>query len=58
MGDGLFRGHARHAGGLDFEHTAYALLIDRHGRQRVGFPFEQITSAQLLADIQALKAEP
>lgn len=57
-GDGTYRGRPRHAGGLDFEHSAYALLIDERGRQRVGFPFEQITSAQLLADLQALKAEP
>ena len=58
VGDGTFRGRPRHAGGLDFEHSAYALLIDRRGRQRVGFPYEQITSELLLADLQALKAEP
>jgi protein SCO1 len=57
VGDGRFRGRPRHAGGLDYEHSAYALLVDRHGRQRVGFPFEQITSDLLLADLQALKAE-
>jgi protein SCO1/2 len=58
VGDGTFRGRPRHAGGLDYEHSAYALLVDPRGRQRVGFPFEQITSDGLLADIQALKAEP
>jgi protein SCO1 len=57
-GDGNYRGHARHARGLDFEHSAYALLIDKHGRQRVGFPYEQITSELLLADLRTLKAEP
>jgi len=58
LGDGSFRGRPRHLAGLDFEHSAYALLIDKHGRQRVGFPYEQITSELLLADFQALKAEP
>jgi protein SCO1/2 len=58
VGDGSFRGRPRHVAGLDFEHSAYALLIDKHGRQRVGFPYEQITSELLLADFQALQAEP
>jgi protein SCO1 len=58
VGDGSFRGIARHDAGLDYEHSAYALLIDEHGRQRVGFPYEQITAELLLADLQALKAEP
>src|SRR3954447_18886207 len=40
--DEKFRGMPRHRD-LDFEHTAYVLLIDRQGRQRVGFPFEQLT---------------
>jgi protein SCO1/2 len=56
-GDGSFRGRPRHLAGLEFEHSAYALLIDKRGRQRVGFPYEQITSELLLADFQALKAE-
>jgi cytochrome oxidase Cu insertion factor (SCO1/SenC/PrrC family) len=57
VGDGSFRGRARHVAGLEFEHSAYALLIDKHGRQRVGFPYEQITSELLLTDLQMLKAE-
>jgi protein SCO1 len=57
VGDGSFRGRPRHGGGLDYEHSAYALLIDERGRQRVGFPYEQITSELLLADIRALQAE-
>jgi cytochrome oxidase Cu insertion factor (SCO1/SenC/PrrC family) len=57
VGDGGFRGRPRHVAGLDYEHSAYALLIDERGRQRVGFPFERITAAGLLADLQALKAE-
>jgi cytochrome oxidase Cu insertion factor (SCO1/SenC/PrrC family) len=57
LGDGSYRGHARHVNGLDYEHSAYALLIDKHGRQRVGYPYEQITSELLLSDVKALKAE-
>jgi protein SCO1/2 len=57
LGDGSFRGRPRHLAGLRFEHSAYALLIDERGRQRVGFPYEQITSELLLADLRALKAE-
>ena len=33
------------------------LLIDKRGRQRVGFPFEQVTSARLLHDVRLLQAE-
>jgi protein SCO1/2 len=57
VGDDAFRGRPRHKQGLDYEHSAYALLIDQRGRQRVGFPFEQITSDLLLTDIRMLKAE-
>jgi cytochrome oxidase Cu insertion factor (SCO1/SenC/PrrC family) len=55
--DGAYRGLPRHAGGLDYEHSAYALLIDKRGRQRVGFPYEQLTSDLLLTDLLTLKAE-
>jgi cytochrome oxidase Cu insertion factor (SCO1/SenC/PrrC family) len=57
VGDDTYRGRPRHASGLDYEHSAYALLIDERGRQRVGFPYERITAAGMLADLQALKAE-
>jgi cytochrome oxidase Cu insertion factor (SCO1/SenC/PrrC family) len=53
--DGRYRGHPRH-GSWDFEHTAYVLVIDKNGRQRVGFPFEQLTSETLAADIRTLGA--
>ncbi len=57
-GDLEFRGRARHRTGLDFEHSAYVMLIDKHGRQRVGIPFEQLTAKGLAADIRALQREP
>jgi protein SCO1/2 len=56
--DFAYRGHARHAAGLDFEHSAYVMLIDKHGRQRVGIPFEQLDVAGLAADLTALLREP
>jgi protein SCO1/2 len=56
--DFSYRGRARHEAGLDFEHSAYAMVIDKHGRQRVGIPFEQLDPAGLAADIEALRREP
>jgi protein SCO1/2 len=55
--DGFYRGRLRHGGYLSFEHSAYVLLIDKHGRQRVGFPFEQATSERILHDVRLLQAE-
>ena len=53
-----YRGHPRHHAGLDFEHSAYVMLIDKHGEQRVGIPFEQLTPRSLSADLKLLVAEP
>lgn len=53
-----YRGRARHAAGEEFEHSAYVLLIDKHGRQRVGFPFEQLKPQLLVRDMRSLLAEP
>ena len=53
-----YRGRPRHGGGADYEHSAYVLLVDKRGRQRVGFPFEQLSPDRLLRDIRQLKAEP
>ena len=52
-----YRGHARH-GSWDFEHSAYVLVIDKHGLHRVGIPFEQLTAKRLAEDIRLLSAEP
>jgi protein SCO1/2 len=56
--DFSYRGRSRHLQGLDFEHSAYVMLIDKHGRQRVGIPFEQMTVEGLVADFEALLREP
>jgi cytochrome oxidase Cu insertion factor (SCO1/SenC/PrrC family) len=53
-----YLGHARHAAGQDFEHSAYVMLIDKHGVQRVGIPFEALTPSSLAQDLRTLLAEP
>lgn len=42
----------------EFDHTAYVLLIDREGRQRIGFPVSKLTPEALAHDIAKLEAEP
>lgn len=44
--------------GQGFEHSAYVLLIDRRGRQRVAFPFDQLVPEALAHDIARLEREP
>jgi protein SCO1/2 len=41
-----------------FEHSAYVLLIDRRGRQRISFPVTQLTDRALAHDIARLEREP
>ena len=57
-GDLRYRGRARHQAGYDFEHSAYVMLIDKHGEQRLGIPFEQLDPASLAADLRVLRSEP
>jgi cytochrome oxidase Cu insertion factor (SCO1/SenC/PrrC family) len=52
-----YRGPTRHVAGTDWEHSAYVLLIDKHGVQRVGIPFEQVTTSSLARDVHTLAAE-
>jgi protein SCO1/2 len=42
--------------GQGFEHSAYVLLIDKTGRQRVSFPVAQLTDRALAHDIRRLEA--
>ena len=44
--------------GEEFDHSAYVLLIDRRGRQRIGFPVGQLTPEALAHDIAKLEREP
>ncbi len=56
-GDLQYRGRVRHAAGWDFEHSAYVLLIDKHGVQRLGIPFEELDAESLAGDIRVLRSE-
>jgi protein SCO1 len=53
--DFQYRGRPRHAAGTQYEHSAYVLLVDPYGEQRVGFPFEQLDPARLAQDIRLLR---
>jgi len=57
VGDLAYRGRARHVSGWDFEHSAYVMLIDKHGEQRLGIPFEALDANSLERDMRALLAE-
>src|SRR5919201_6052584 len=43
--------------GKGFEHTARVLVLDRHGRQRVAFPSEQLVDRDLAHDIRQLERQ-
>jgi protein SCO1/2 len=43
--------------GKGFDHSAYVLLIDKRGRQRIGFPVQELTPEGLAHDIGKLEAE-
>jgi len=55
--DLAYRGRARHIAGWDFEHSAYVMLVDKHGTQRLGIPFESLEPESLAHDIRTLLAE-
>jgi protein SCO1/2 len=39
------------------EHSAYVVLLDRRGRQRIGFPADKVTPEGLARDLRALGRE-
>jgi protein SCO1/2 len=43
--------------GRAFDHSAYVLLVDKRGRQRVSFPVAQLTPEALAHDLRRLLAE-
>jgi protein SCO1 len=43
--------------GKGFEHSAYVLVLDKRGRQRVSFPVDQLTDRDLAHDILRLESE-
>lgn len=40
------------------EHSSYVVLLDRQGRQRIGFPADRLTAEGLAHDIRRLEGEP
>jgi protein SCO1/2 len=53
-----YRGRTRHGQGVLFEHSAYVMLIDKRGVQRLGIPFERLDPDTLAQDLEVLLAEP
>jgi cytochrome oxidase Cu insertion factor (SCO1/SenC/PrrC family) len=56
--DLTYRGRTRHAAGVEYEHSAYVMLIDRRGEQRLGIPFERLDPDSLAQDLRVLLDEP
>jgi protein SCO1/2 len=53
----IWRAYGIRPQGNGFEHSAYVLLIDKRGRQRIGFPVDELTDRALAHDIRKLEAE-
>lgn len=41
----------------DLDHSARVILLDRSGRQRIGFPGDKLTPEGIAHDVEALRAE-
>jgi protein SCO1 len=53
----VWKGYAVTPQREDEEHMARIVLIDKHGMQRVGYPFTQTTPARIAHDMKLLAAE-
>jgi protein SCO1 len=53
----VWRAYGIRPQGAAFDHSAYVLLVDKRGRQRIGFPVAQLTPEGLAHDIRRLQAE-
>lgn len=42
----------------DDEHSLSTVILDRSGRQRIGFPLDKLTPEGLVRDVETLRAEP
>jgi protein SCO1/2 len=51
----IWRAYGIQPQGNGFEHSAYVLLIDKRGRQRVSFPVSELTDSGLAHDIRRLE---
>ena len=54
----VWHGYAIQAGTSPKGHSAFVLLIDKRGFERIGFAADQLTPEQLAHDIRVLQAEP
>jgi protein SCO1/2 len=54
----LWKAYGIQPQGAAFDHSAYVLLIDKQGRQRIGFPLNQLTPEGLAHDVRLLEAQP
>jgi protein SCO1/2 len=53
----VWRGYAIQGGSAPYGHSAFVLLIDKRGFERVGFAADQLTPEDLAHDIRLLEAE-
>jgi protein SCO1 len=53
----VWRGYGVQPQTDDLEHSASVVLVDAAGRQRVGFPYDQLTPEALAHDLERLTAE-
>jgi protein SCO1 len=53
----VWRAYGIRPQGRGFDHSAYVLVLDRRGRQRVSFPVEQLTPEGLAHDVRKLEGE-
>ncbi|MBF6620977.1 MAG: SCO family protein [Patulibacter sp.] len=44
--------------GPEFDHSAYVLVVDAQGLQRVAFPVDKLTSEGLAHDVRAVQEQP
>jgi protein SCO1 len=54
----IWRGYAIEPGSGPHAHSAFVLLIDKRGFERIGFAADQLTPEGLAHDIRVLQAEP
>ncbi len=54
----LWDAYAIQPQGPEFDHSAYVLVVDGDGLQRVAFPVDKLTSEGLAHDVQAVRSLP
>ena len=54
----VWKGYGVQPQGKGFEHSAWVVLLDRRGVQRIGFPVSQLTPERLAHDLRLLEGLP